>query len=224
MSDDDSNYFNVDESIINDKIPYDYLQVFSPSIEIFEGKLNILSHFQTKAYNPETYKPEAKIKVKNEKDEDEFKSIPHQNYIRWKQTGNELKDIQSNAKIIEWSDGSYQLVVGNQFFDILFTNMANVRYGVKAKDNVSVIGGPISRRMLITKAEDHEVKGETLAYDNEDKTQVKLSYSYFDRNTYKKDEFGSRFNRKRKATPSSATKDNNNLNKKRKRTKKDQKD
>jgi len=33
--------------------------------------------------------------------------------------------IESNAKIVRWNDGSYQLAIGKQFFDIQLTTAIN---------------------------------------------------------------------------------------------------
>ena len=64
---------------------------------------------------------------------------------------NGKKIIKSNAKIIELSDGSYQLVIGDQFIDIVFSNMDNVRYAIDAGNNINIVGKNITKRMLLSK-------------------------------------------------------------------------
>lgn len=185
------------------QIEYDKLQSIIPE-DIYEGKLNVMCSFQPKAYNPEKYKPEEKIKIKNEKDEEELKQIPIKNYIRWRVNG---KDIQSNAKIVEWSDGSRQLLIGDEYFDLMFSTMDNVRFGLKDDDNISIINKPIIKRMLLTQSEKDITKEEL---DKGDANKVKLSYSYYDKKTYKKEDFASRYPRRKQVNET-------NLNKKRKR-------
>jgi len=110
-----------------DILPFDYskLENFAnKNVEIIEGKLSNITHLQEKEFNINTYINEPKLKIKNEKDEEEIKLIPLQNYIRWKYDKEKKKPI-SNTKLIEWSDGSYQLVVGDKFFDIKCTDYIN---------------------------------------------------------------------------------------------------
>ena len=197
-------------------IEYDKLKALPPHVEVLEGKLSILTYFQNKDFNSETYKPEEKLKTKNEKDEEEVKAIPLTSYIRWRM--NKDKSISSNAKIVEWSDGSTQLIIGHECFDIMYSNMDNIRYGIKAKDDVVIINKPVTRRVLLTKAEDdlNENEDDQIYNDDEngqDKSKVKLSYSYFDKKVYKKEEFSSRYPRRR-----NFTKEAENLSKKRKRS------
>ena len=77
-------------------IEYDKLKAVPPKVEVLEGKLSILTYFQKVAYNPETYKPEEKLKKKNEKDEEEVKAIPLTSYIRWRM--NKDKSISSKEQ------------------------------------------------------------------------------------------------------------------------------
>ena len=80
------------------KVDYNKLISLPDNIEIFEGKFSLLTHFQEKCFDPNTYVKENKIKIKNEKDEIEYKYIPLENYIRWKYNNN--KKIISNAKMV----------------------------------------------------------------------------------------------------------------------------
>ena len=205
---------NINEEVLETiSIPYDKLiNLEKDNFEIIEGKLSTITHYQPIIFNPETYKMEEKLKIKNEKGEIEYKQIQLENYIRWKY--NQNKNIISNAKLIECSDGTHQLVIGNKFFDVTFTNMNNVRFGLKVDDNLSVINQIVSKRMLISKNESDSLK---MKYEQIGKSKVKVSYSYFEekKNEEKK---GYRYSRRRNVNK------DNMLDKKRKRNEKQKKD
>ena len=207
---------NINEEVLETiSIPYDKLiNLEKDNFEIIEGKLSTITHFQPIIYNPETYKTEEKLKIKNEKGEIEYKQIPLENYIRWKY--NQNKNIISNAKLIECSDGTHQLVIGNKFFDVTFTNMNNVRFGLKVDDNLSVINQIVSKRMLISKNESDSLK---MKYEQIGKSKVKVSYSYFEE---KKDEEkkGNRYRRRNNIIKDKLLDKKRNRNEKEKKEKK----
>ena len=183
---------NINEEVLETiSIPYDKLiNLEKDNFEIIEGKLSTITHYQPIIFNPETYKMEEKLKIKNEKGEIEYKQIPLENYIRWKY--NQNKKIISNTKLIECSDGTHQLVIGNKFFDVTFSNMDNVRFGLNVDDNLNVINQIVSKRMLISKNESDSPK---MKHEQIGKSKVKVSYSYFEE---KKDEEkkGTRYRRR----------------------------
>ena len=206
---------NINEEVLETiSIPYDKLiNLEKDNFEIIEGKLSTITHYQPIIFNPETYKMEEKLKIKNEKGEIEYKQIPLENYIRWKY--NQNKNIISNAKLIECSDGTHQLVIGNKFFDVTFTNMNNVRFGLKVDDNLSVINQIVSKRMLISKNESDSPK---MKHEQIGKSKVKLNYFFFEE---KKDEEkkGTRYRRR-----NNIIKESSLLEKKRNRKDKEKKE
>ena len=183
---------NINEEVLETiSIPYDKLiNLEKDNFEIIEGKLSTITHYQPIIFNPETYKMEEKLKIKNEKGEIEYKQIPLENYIRWKY--NQNKKIISNTKLIECSDGTHQLVIGNKFFDVTFSNMDNVRFGLNVDDNINVINQIVSKRMLISKNESDSPK---MKHEQIGKSKVKLNYFFFEE---KKDEEkkGTRYRRR----------------------------
>ena len=207
---------NINEEVLETiSIPYDKLiNLEKDNFEIIEGKLSTITHYQPIIFNPETYKMEEKLKIKNEKGEIEYKQIPLENYIRWKY--NQNKKIISNTKLIECSDGTHQLVIGNKFFDVTFTNMNNVRFGLKVDDNLSVINQIVSKRMLISKNESDSLK---MKYEQIGKSKVKVSYSYFEE---KKDEEkkGNRYRRRNNIIKDKLLDKKRNRNEKEKKEKK----
>jgi hypothetical protein len=218
--------------------------------EIYEAKFSLMTRVQKNAFEKEKYKPEGKIIVKNEKGQSEEKDIPLNNYIRWRNrnksesedkdenhlirkeledfkllgfhTTNKTNLIQSNAKLVEWSDGTMQLVVGEDYFDINLSNMDNVRLGLqdnqRDQSETFVINKPVKQRMLFTPSEHCNMRKVEVLAQNENERKVKLAYSYYDKQSYNKEEFEkNRFNKKK---PQS-NKDNQltkALNKKRKRS------
>src|SRR5690348_1669474 len=86
-------------------LPIDNLYDFE-NFEIYEEKFNIMTTLQMKIYDNLKYKPEDKIKIKNEKGEDEEKDIALTNYIRWKNTNtNTNNNKDKDNKDAEINDG-----------------------------------------------------------------------------------------------------------------------
>ena len=195
------------------KIDEDKFQLhLSADTLIFEGKLNVITTLQNKIYEPSKYKPEEVLKTRNEQGKIEFKEIPLENYIRWKYCDNEKNETETNAKIIEWSDGTYQLVIGDQYIDLMFSNMENVRYGYNVGNNMAIIGDNIIKRILINQ---EKLKNLHKKNKEDDTTKIQLSYNYFDKTTFRKEDYGSKYSRRR--TLNKEFKEFYNLGKKRKR-------
>src|SRR5689334_15534620 len=115
----------------------------------------------------------------NEKGQEEYKNIPLQSYIRWKYTDNtntvEIKEkelnkllgikskrqIISNAKLVEWSDGTIQLVIGDQYYDVKLSDLKNIHFGLITSNDQIIVNKPISKRMIVTHSEQAITKAET---------------------------------------------------------------
>jgi hypothetical protein len=211
--------------------------------EVLEAKFNILTTFQSKAFDSSKYKPEEKIKIKNEKGEEEIKEIPLANYIRWRYRDTEInqnrtekdaelnkafgiknlnpnKTAESNAKIVEWSDGTFQLIIGEEHFDIMFSNMDNVRFAIEDKEqNLTMINKPIKQRMIMTPTEFSQRTNEKISKQDESSQKVKVVYSYYDKQEYNKDDYSSKYGKKKTNMP--LKRENNDariINRKRKRS------
>ena len=106
-----------DINIDYDKIEALYLNKdqysFPKDIEVFEGKLGLISYLQENIYNKSQYKIEPKPSIINENGENENKPIPLERFIRFKLDDKKLK---SNAKLVEWSDGTMSLFIGKKIF------------------------------------------------------------------------------------------------------------
>jgi hypothetical protein len=211
IEEDDNNEEDNNEESNFDTLKVDYNKLIDlpKDIEIFEGKFSLLTHFQEKCFDPNTYVKENKIKIKNEKDEIEYKYIPLENYIRWKYNKN--KKIISNAKLVEWNDGTFSVIIGEKYFDVDFSDMNSVRYGIQIDEDTAIINQNINKRMLLQIDENQE--NETV-YDEGDKSKVKVSYSYYNKNVFNKNDFEKGYKKKNKFT-----KELEKLQKKRKREK-----
>ena len=190
------------------KISYDNLYDFN-GYDVYETKFNNMSYFQYNKYDSKTYNADDKVIIKNENGNDEVKNIPLNSYIRWKYNGEDThskekdldnliglinnKKIQSNAKIVEWSDGTYQLIIGDDYYDIKFSDLKNIRFGLSSDNNENIfVNKPIDGRMILTPC-DYQGEKSKLA---EDSTKVKLAYNYYNPNEYKKEEYGAnKYNR-----------------------------
>ena len=81
---------------------------------------------ETEPFDPETYQPQEDTLVDNEGKT--RISTPFTNIIRWRkvidpETGEEK--VESNARMVKWSDGSWQLLIGNEAFNVTETDLGD---------------------------------------------------------------------------------------------------
>jgi len=81
---------------------------------------------ETEPFDPETYQPQEDTFVDNEGKT--RISTPFTNIIRWRkvidpETGEEK--VESNARMVKWSDGSWQLLIGNEAFNVTETDLGD---------------------------------------------------------------------------------------------------
>ena len=145
---------------------------FPRDIEIFEGKLGLISYLKEPIFNLKTYNIEPKPQIINENGEKELKPIPLENFIRFKLDEN--KKLKSNAKLVEWSDGTMSLFIGSKYFNITTQKLMNSRIGVKVNDEVSLVGLNIPNRMTASLREEDSLNSKKFRED--DITKVKITY------------------------------------------------
>ncbi len=56
-------------------------------------------------------------------EEQRLASMHHDSVIRWRKNDNDKKE--SNTRVVRWNDGSLQLFVGDEVFDIAQQDMMN---------------------------------------------------------------------------------------------------
>jgi hypothetical protein len=187
-----------DINIDYDKIEALYLNKdqysFPKDIEVFEGKLGLISYLQENIYNKSQYKIEPKPSIINENGENENKPIPLERFIRFKLDDKKLK---SNAKLVEWSDGTMSLFIGKKYFDISTQQLYNSRIGVKIDDELSLVGLNIPKRMTASLTEEDAIK--VKKYTEEVTSKVRISYTIEgDKNEYLKGNKSRFLSRKRR--------------------------
>ena len=165
-----------DINVDYDKIEALYLNKeqysFPKDIEVFEGKLGLISYLQENIFNKSQYKLEPKPSIINEDGETENKPIPLERFIRFKLDDKKLK---SNAKLVEWSDGTMSLFIGKKYFNISTQQLFNSRIGVKINDELSLVGLNIPKRMTASLTEEDAIK--VKKYTEDVTSKVKISYT-----------------------------------------------
>ena len=187
-----------DINIDYDKIEALYLNKdqysFPKDIEVFEGKLGLISYLQENIFNKSQYKIEPKPSIINENGENENKPIPLERFIRFKLDDKKLK---SNAKLVEWSDGTMSLFIGKKYFDISTQQLYNSRIGVKIDDELSLVGLNIPKRMTASLTEEDAIK--VKKYTEEVTSKVRISFTIEgDKNEYLKGNKSRFLSRKRR--------------------------
>ena len=181
-----------------DKIEALYLNKETSSypkdIEIFEGKLGLISYIEDKVFNKSQYKIEPKPNIKNENGEEESKPIPLERFIRFKL--DDKKKLKSNAKLVEWSDGSMSLFIGKKYFNISTQKLMNSRIGVKINDELNLVGLNIPNRMTASLTEEDALLARKFKEDESSK--VKITYANQSKDNYDMNKNNKFLNRKRR--------------------------
>ena len=146
---------------------------FPRDIEIFEGKLGLISYLDEPIYNSKNYQIQPKPSIINENGRKEEKPIPLERFIRFKLDEN--KKLKSNTKLVEWSDGSMSLFIGKKYFNISTQKLMNSRIGVKINDEVSLVGLNIPNRMVASLTEEDTIN--TKKYKEDETSKVKITYT-----------------------------------------------
>ena len=146
---------------------------FPRDIEIFEGKLGLISYLDEPIYNSKNYQIQPKPSIINENGRKEEKPIPLERFIRFKLDEN--KKLKSNTKLVEWSDGSMSLFIGKKYFNISTQKLMNSRIGVKINDEVSLVGLNIPNRMVASLTEEDAIN--TKKYKEDETSKVKITYT-----------------------------------------------
>ena len=194
---------NIKMSTDEIKIDYDKIEAlylnketstFPKDIELFVGKLNAISYVQEPVFNKAEYKIEPKPSIINENGQKEDKPIPLERFIRFKV--DDKKKLKSNAKLVEWSDGTFSLFIGKKYYNISTQRLVNSRIGVKVNDELSLVGMNISKRMIASLTDEDNIK--LKKYTEDDTSKIKISHTIKGDNEYTKSKY---LKRKRKFKP-----------------------
>ncbi len=128
-------------------------------------------------------------KSKNDPNADLNNDLELDEYLNLVKSAQNYK-MQSNCKIVEWSDGTIQLVIGSNYFDVNPSAMDNCRFAVFDKPNdMYVVKNPVKKRLLIMASEMTKNIEDRFKGSNESSTKTKLAYSFYDKNEYNKEDF-----------------------------------
>ena len=119
------------------------------------------------------YQIQPKPSIINESGKKEEKPIPLERFIRFKLDEN--RKLKSNAKLVEWSDGSMSLFIGKKYFNISTQKLMNCRIGVKINDEVSLVGLNIPNRMVASLTEEDAINAKK--YKEDETSKVKITYT-----------------------------------------------
>jgi hypothetical protein len=210
-------------------ISYNKLYNFK-EFEVFEGKFGNIARIQFGCFNQEKYQPEDPIILTDEKGQRVEKVFSYENFVRWKYQQNEKnevedkcesellrlfniedkenKGIKSNSRIVEWSDGSFQLLIGNEFFDITVNNTSNTRFAINSeKEHSLMVCDGIKKKMIIKKNIRNEnipaKRRESYSYEDlrhlkekvKEDIKVKTFHSYYNKNKFTREEYMSKSNK-----------------------------
>ena len=57
--------------------------------------------------------------------------------------------VESNAKLVQWSDGSFSFVIGDEFFDIRQEELPNSGIFVKHESDMAILKSSIDQKMFV---------------------------------------------------------------------------
>ena len=185
---------NIDYDKIEALYLYKKEYKFPRDIEIFEGKLGLISYLDEPIYNSKNYQIQPKPSIINESGKKEEKPIPLERFIRFKLDEN--RKLKSNAKLVEWSDGSMSLFIGKKYFNISTQKLMNCRIGVKINDEVSLVGLNIPNRMTAFLTEEDALLARKFKEDESSK--VKITYTNQSKDNYDMNKNSKFLSRKRR--------------------------
>ncbi|KAL0479751.1 hypothetical protein AKO1_007553, partial [Acrasis kona] len=112
--------------------------------KLYSFRLPNALHLEHRHYNSESFKSEY-----IELDEDARLNSSHRDsVVRWRKNAQNERD--SNSRVVKWSDGSLQLFVGNEVFNITqqdMMNSENVHLFVKADDSLLMCHGKLTDKL-----------------------------------------------------------------------------
>eukprot|EP00347_Sterkiella_histriomuscorum_P000899 403374095 len=142
-------------------------------VDLVELKLPSCLRIQSVAYDPSSYQVEDPIVYTNDKGIVQEKVCAVEDIIRWRyvedednqsQFGKDItipqldkkleidqsdhRRIESNAKFVQWSDGTYSLAIGDEFFEINMENLTN-RQCYSQFEKFLLYKGDVNKKMIV---------------------------------------------------------------------------
>ena len=145
------------KEVIEKQIPRDAIAPLDG--ENFEIKLLNIVKIQSKPFDPNTYNPEKPIVYVNEHGKEIVKKFNLLNVVRWRYADKNCtqtfenteyikhlreaigykerypdRKIESNTRVVEWSDGTHSIIVGDEYFDMNFSKSNHSHVYLKSDD------------------------------------------------------------------------------------------
>lgn len=105
-------------------------------------------------FHPPSFETKVQERLENSSKEDQLgESLIDENTIRWRYSKDENQQVykESNAQIVEWSDGKFSLKLGDEYTDILVNDTENTFFAV-SHDQQELMqcseGGEITKSLM----------------------------------------------------------------------------
>ena len=125
----------------------------------------------TKKFDPATYQVEQEIQYTTENGHQTTNFCPVDNIVRWRQaegekvpekTSKELREVndvtkesvdkfgvESNARLVEWSDGTFSIAIGDELFEIRQEDLHNSSVFLKYDSEIAVMKSALTEKMYV---------------------------------------------------------------------------
>lgn len=147
-------YKEVDVEIVNHVVPYKTANAADDKT-IYYAKVPQFLTIDPIPFDPLTFqkKVEERMAKYSSKEDQLGDRLIEENTIRWRYSRDKDQRVfkESNAQIIQWSDGSFSLKIGDEYTDILVNNTENTYLTVSHEDQEliqCVEGGEITKSLM----------------------------------------------------------------------------
>ena len=192
--------FELSDDLPKVQLPSEFA-VDTAEYTVFSLRTNTASKVNFEPYNESTYEKEPHELITDQRGKEFEKFTSQDQYIRFRPTeikldedafltafrSNKASDCGSNAKLIEWSDGTMSLAVGNNMIEITKSDALNTKVAFKNGSFYKTKADLAAKLMLTTNSQKRD---EVLKiHTNINKTLTQTTYTFFDPNEYNKEDF-----------------------------------
>lgn len=183
---DEREYKEVDVDIVQHIVPY---QTSSSADDktVYYAKVPQLLTIDPVPFDPPTFqkKVEERVSKYSSKEDQLGDRLIEENTVRWRYSRDKSQRVfkESNTQIVEWSDGTFSLKIGDEYTDILVNNTENTYLAVSHEDQEliqCVEGGEITKTMMFvptsTNSKIHKILTKAVARRDEREQQGPNTY------------------------------------------------
>ncbi|CDO94199.1 unnamed protein product [Kluyveromyces dobzhanskii CBS 2104] len=183
---DERKYKEVDVDIVKHVVPYKTGNSADDKT-IYYAKIPQFLTIDPVPFDPPTFqrKVEDRVSKYSSKEDQLGDRLIEENTIRWRYSRDKDQRVfkESNAQVVQWSDGSFSLKVGDEYTDILVNNTENTYLTVSHEEQEliqCVEGGEITKTMMFvptsTNSKVHKVLSKAVARREEREAQGPNTY------------------------------------------------